>query len=74
MGMGIGDRWNIICGIDRNGSQLGGVNVWVLGLFRNSFPHSQNALGKGCGNRGMGIGERRNSFTVYTPLQEERRQ
>ena len=42
MGMGIEGRWNIILGIDRNGSQLGGVNVWVLGLFRNSFPHSQN--------------------------------
>ena len=26
----------------RNGSQLGGVNVRVLGLFSNSFPHSQN--------------------------------
>ena len=40
MGMGIGDRWNIIWGVDRNGSQLGGLNVRVLGLFSNSFLHS----------------------------------
>ena len=62
MGMGVGDRWNVICGIDRSGSQLGVVNVRVLGLFSNSFPHSLN--------RPFVF----RPHPVYTPLQEERRQ
>ena len=62
MGMGVGDRWNVICGIDRSGSQLGRVNVRVLGIFSNSFPHSPFDL----------IPFR--PHFVYTPLQEERRQ
>ena len=62
MGMGVGDRWNVVCGIDRSGSQLGRVNVRVLGIFSNSFPHSPFDL----------IPFR--PHFVYTPLQEERRQ
>ena len=42
MGMGMLSGLQLSFAFDRSGSQLGGVNVRVLGLFSNSFPHSQN--------------------------------
>ena len=69
MGMGVGDRWNVNWGVDRSGSQLGRVNVRVLGIFSNSFPHSQI--------RPFVTFQHLSSMRphpVYTPLQEERRQ
>ena len=42
MGMGIGDRWNIIWGMLGLGHCAAVVKSTVLCLFSNSFPHSQN--------------------------------
>jgi hypothetical protein len=41
MGMGTLPGLQLPFGVTRSGSQLGGVNVRVLGLFSNSFPTPQ---------------------------------
>ena len=46
MGMGVLSGLQLSFGITRNGSQLGGVNMRVLGLFSNSSPFSY--LGSSC--------------------------